>query len=73
MKKITIIGCFLFAISASAQNTKWSEQLATTAINIWPDSFVLEGDKAAKWRYKQGVILKGIEATWNATGDAEMV
>ena len=26
---------------------------------------------AAKWRYDQGVILKGVEGIWNATGDAE--
>ncbi|MBL0131734.1 MAG: glycoside hydrolase family 88 protein [Chitinophagaceae bacterium] len=40
-------------------------------MNIWPDSFILEGDKAAKWRYDQGVILKGIESVWNATGDGK--
>jgi unsaturated rhamnogalacturonyl hydrolase len=35
----------------------------------WPDSFALDGDKLAKWRYDQGVILKGIEGIWMATGD----
>jgi unsaturated rhamnogalacturonyl hydrolase len=38
-------------------------------MNTWKDSFTLEGDKVAKWRYDQGVILKGIEGVWNATGD----
>jgi unsaturated rhamnogalacturonyl hydrolase len=47
-----------------------SQQLAKTAMTIWPDSFVLENDKFAKWRYDQGVILKGIEGIWYATGDA---
>lgn len=49
----------------------WSEKLSETAIKLWPDSFTLHGDKNAKWRYDQGVILKGIEAVWNATGDGK--
>jgi unsaturated rhamnogalacturonyl hydrolase len=44
--------------------------MAQTAMTIWKDSFVLEGDKIAKWRYDQGVILKGVEGLWKATGDA---
>ncbi|MBC7874611.1 MAG: glycoside hydrolase family 88 protein, partial [Ferruginibacter sp.] len=52
-------------------NEKWSERLSETVQKIWPDSFTLEGDKAAKWRYDQGVILKGIRAVWAATGDGQ--
>lgn len=48
---------------------KWSEKMATTAMKLWPDSFLLQGDKAPKWRYDQGVVLKGIESIWTATGD----
>ncbi|MDB5252900.1 MAG: glucuronyl hydrolase [Flaviaesturariibacter sp.] len=44
--------------------------IAQTAMTIWKDSFALEGDKTAKWRYDQGVVLKGIEGLWKATGDA---
>ncbi|MBK9938353.1 MAG: glycoside hydrolase family 88 protein [Chitinophagaceae bacterium] len=40
-------------------------------MKLWPDSFILAGDKAAKWRYDQGVILKGIRAVWAATGDGK--
>ena len=40
-------------------------------MNIWKDSFMLSGDKFAKWRYDQGVILKGIEGLWYATGDGK--
>lgn len=50
---------------------KWSEKLAETAMSIWPDSFMMEGDKSPKWRYDQGVILKGIESIWKATGDGK--
>jgi unsaturated rhamnogalacturonyl hydrolase len=54
---------------ASAQTTPVSRQLADTAMNrIWVD----DGNPAGiprKWTYDQGVILKGIEALWYATGD----
>ena len=30
---------------------------------------MIAGDKQPKWRYDQGVILKGIDEVWNATGD----
>lgn len=70
MKKIFIITFILLAsLSSIAQN--WSQGLAATAMSLWKDSFLLEGDKAAKWRYDQGVILKGIEGIWNATGNAD--
>lgn len=50
-------------------NTKWSEKLSATAMNLWSDSFTLEGDKIAKWRYDQGVILKGMEQVWISSGN----
>jgi len=44
-------------------------QLAQTAMDTWPDSFALRSGQPAKWSYDQGVILKGIEGLWEATGD----
>jgi unsaturated rhamnogalacturonyl hydrolase len=49
----------------------WSQQLAATAMNMWKDSFSLRVGQPARWSYDQGVILKGIEGIWNATGDAK--
>jgi unsaturated rhamnogalacturonyl hydrolase len=49
----------------------YGRDLALTAMHLWKDSFTLEGDKAIKWRYDQGVILKGIEKLWNATGEKQ--
>ena len=63
-----LIISFLAHHTAYAQQP-WSQRMSATAMRIWPDSFLLAGDKAAKWRYDQGVILKGMEAVWNATGD----
>lgn len=67
MKKLLPIFLLFLIIDAHAQ--KMSQQLALTAMSLWKDSFSLEGDKVAKWRYDQGVILKGIEGVWNATGE----
>ena len=69
MKKLLAISFLLAATQLPAQ--KWSQQLALTSMNLWKDSFTLEGDKVAKWRYDQGVILKGMEGIWNATGEGK--
>ena len=50
---------------------RWSQQLAATAMTIWKDSFALRAGQPARWSYDQGVILKGIEGIWNATGNGK--
>ena len=71
MKKIFII-IFLFinVVLSHAQEKLYSLQMAETVINIWKDSFALDG-KPAKWTYDMGVILKGMEDLWYKTGDAK--
>jgi unsaturated rhamnogalacturonyl hydrolase len=69
MKKLVTILLLILAVDLHAQD--WSKKLAETAMTIWKDSFMLPNDKAPKWRYDQGVILKGIEGIWNATGDGK--
>jgi unsaturated rhamnogalacturonyl hydrolase len=69
MKKLIAIVFLVIAVNAHSQD--WSKKLAETAMSTWKDSFMIEGDKAPKWRYDQGVILKGIEGIWNATGDGK--
>lgn len=58
-------------ISSAQKNLLLSEKLADTAMNrIWTD----DGNPAGiprKWTYDQGVILKGIESLWYATGDVK--
>src|SRR6476620_1220056 len=49
----------------------WSQQLTATAMTLWKDSFSMRAGVPARWSYDQGVILKGIEGVWNATGDGE--
>ncbi|MEY4279629.1 MAG: hypothetical protein RL377_1633 [Bacteroidota bacterium] len=55
----------------NASATTIAEQFAATAMHIWPDSFAVKPGGKARWSYDQGVILRGIESLWNATGDAQ--
>ncbi|WP_257669144.1 glycoside hydrolase family 88 protein [Parapedobacter tibetensis] len=77
MKKGSIIALLVSCIMVQvgfAQNetTKYSELMAATAMKLWPDSFNLgKPGTPAKWSYDLGVILKGTEAVWKATGDAK--
>lgn len=48
----------------------WSEQMAATAMKLWPDSFSMNG-RPARWSYDMGVILKGCERLWLNTGDVK--
>ena len=68
---IIVVAVTFLSLAAVSQDRPLSQKLAETAMATWPDSFVLENDKVAKWRYDQGVILKGIEGIWNATGDGK--
>jgi len=73
MRKFFTIGCLLLAVSGTAQKAGhryYAKDMASTVMNIWKDSFSLDG-KAAKWTYDMGVILKGFEGLWLNTGDAK--
>jgi len=72
MKKLSIV--ILLGLSVhvgQAQSTKYSELMSETAMKLWTDSFSLgKQGTPAKWSYDLGVILKGVEAVWKASGDA---
>lgn len=72
MKKYLIAPVFLLftAQTLFAQGPCCSEQLAATAMHIWSDSFALDG-KPAKWTYDQGVVLEGVAAVWQQTGNGK--
>ena len=72
MKRLTIyllltIVCF----TSQAQQHSYAQDLANTAIKRWPDSFSVTPGNPARWSYDQGVILKGIEGIWKATGEGK--
>ncbi len=70
MKSIQLIILLAFiAISTFAQSLPLAEKLADTAMNrIWVDERNQPGIPP-KWTYDQGLVLKGIERVWQATGD----
>ena len=68
-KYILITALFFCANNLIAQR-KYSSEVTATAMNIWKDSFALDG-KPAKWTYDQGVILEGVAAVWKATADPQ--
>jgi unsaturated rhamnogalacturonyl hydrolase len=45
----------------------WSQGMAASVMSWWNDSLA---HKPAHWSYDMGVVLKGMEALWKATGDA---
>lgn len=79
MKRIVTIACLFLTICAHAQTgarpavkgRNWSQELTATAMNRWKDSFSLRVGQVARWSYDQGVILKGMEGVWNATGNGD--
>jgi len=57
------------AVSGVVTSAKenWSQGMAASVMSWWSDS---NAKKPAHWSYDMGVVLKGMEALWKATGDA---
>ena len=70
MRKLITIALLVVMQNAIAQKTPLSQQVATTIMTTWKDSFALDG-KPAKWTYDMGVILKGFEGAWMNSGDVK--
>lgn len=71
MKKIICSIAILILMQqeiVSAQKP-WSERMAETVLQLWPDSMALKAGQPAKWIYDQGLILKGMEKVWMLTGN----
>ncbi|WP_205509134.1 glycoside hydrolase family 88 protein [Longitalea arenae] len=51
----------------SSNKMNWSQGMAASVMSWWSDS---AAKKPGKWSYDMGVVLKGMEALWKATGDA---
>lgn len=66
-----LIGYIVTTTVAHAQSKPYSRQMAATVMTIWKDSFSLRPGQPARWSYDQGVILKGIEGIWKATGNGD--
>jgi unsaturated rhamnogalacturonyl hydrolase len=69
MKKSGWIILTLFLLSTNVNAQSLSEKMATTVMQIWKDSLVMEQGKPVKWTYDQGILLKGIEGIWKRTAN----
>ena len=67
----TIFFLTIVCFTAKAQQHSYAQDMATTAMTLWKDSFILANDKAPKWRYDQQVFLKGIQGIWEKTGEGK--
>ncbi len=70
-KIITCLLCFFLLSGKTIFAQNWSEKMAATVLNVWPDSLFVEKGRPVKWTYDQAVILKGIETLWYRTGDVK--
>lgn len=71
IRKILYVLVGFLSLQAQGQELPYSQQMALTAMHMWPDSFSVTPGRAARWSYDQGVILKGIEGIWQATGNGK--
>lgn len=77
--KLLSMGMILFSIvftvwptPARGQAMPLSERMAANAMSkLWRDAAKNESGNPARWTYDHGVVLKGIESVWYATGDGK--
>ena len=74
---VLFVICSAVSINASAQpgtavsgvvpgKENWSQGMAASVMSWWNDS---AAKKPGKWSYDMGVVLKGMESLWKATGN----
>jgi unsaturated rhamnogalacturonyl hydrolase len=47
----------------------WSQRMADSFIQLYPDSIPPERNRAARWGYEHGLMLKALERTWQRSGE----
>lgn len=67
------IALFFFTSLAFGQQSDkdWSVRMTQTAMQKWPDVIVKNGKGGPKWSYDMGLLLKGVEGVWEATGQGK--
>jgi len=61
--------CFLFMATGSAQSLPWSQRLANSTMQRWPDGRYVAPDAHWEWNYELSVVLNGMNALWYNTAD----
>jgi unsaturated rhamnogalacturonyl hydrolase len=66
-----ISATLILAGTAFAQSPTPTQQMAATVIQQWPAGVVSTTGAPGKWAYEEGVLLDGMAAEWQATGNGE--
>ncbi|WP_341537759.1 glycoside hydrolase family 88 protein [Hymenobacter edaphi] len=54
---------------AVAAALPWSQRMADSFMKLYPDTVPPERNRAARWGYEHGLMLKALERTWQRTGE----
>jgi rhamnogalacturonyl hydrolase YesR len=60
-------GDYVFRVRGYAPSSP-AQRVAVTAMTLWKDSMTV--GKPLHWNYEQGVVLAGMQALWERTGDS---
>lgn len=60
-----------FSLSARAQRLPWSQRVANSAMQRWPDGRIAAPDAEGSWNYELGLLLDGFSATWYNSADGD--
>jgi len=75
MSRFFLLLGLLFSLAAQAQpsanKAPLSQQMADSFMKWYPDSLKPEQNKAARWGYEHGLMLKALEQVWQRTGEAK--
>jgi unsaturated rhamnogalacturonyl hydrolase len=66
-----IAATLLVTGTAFAQTPTRTQQMAATVIKQWPAGVVSTTGAPGKWAYEEGVLLDGMAAEWQATGNGD--
>lgn len=59
------------AAAAQAQQLPWSQRMANTTLQRWPQGRFAGPEKPWKWNYELGTLLDGMDAVWANTAEKE--
>ncbi|HTV03747.1 MAG TPA: glycoside hydrolase family 88 protein [Acidobacteriaceae bacterium] len=54
-----------------AQQLPWSQRVANTVMQRWPDGRLAGPDVPPKWNYELAILLNGMDAAWYNTADGD--
>ena len=73
LKLIAVCGtaCFLACTAPQkAETEKWSERMARSEMQRFPEPWMIEKAKKPRWGYTHGLVVKSMLEEWKHTGDS---